>query len=536
MSSDSSHAHPLEYLGSQQHKRREHAEAQRRYYERTALRFENLHKHPGTLKYMSCRMGTHGQAQAYNNANPSRLRAKITTPAQIEEAAEKRRLIDAHFRELHGLSILPHTSKHRRLEIVEGSTPIALGQHRYKQDTNQRRKWFVVDDVRLLTYENNAKSYTLDYHIFTTHFKALAHWTVVCNHHHVHGHQDVVLDSEPSGDKENVGTAARPTPSLSPSHTPASRTSSVKPKCETPLVKREGSVVKRESVKPERFSAKRQLKREVTLLSPKCLLYADDSDGEQAANEGQAAELPAYLYTYEDGEHAARRKHSVPPMSHGGYAKCARPLPSSPTRSVAASPCPTPVPVPVNISPTMSLASSLSTASSPGGHRFRDLTTSVPALCRGARPAHTRGLTRSPPGSSSKPSHPTQPARATTAAPHTRSPAASTACGGTPPCAATIAPHGERMHHSPHGIDRHKVLNDKSASCAPLFDESALCAPRTCHACTASASASSSASKAAESASERVLFNKSTQDTLQERGEGAAGDETYGVGVAGGVG
>ncbi|KAJ7148711.1 hypothetical protein C8R43DRAFT_952401 [Mycena crocata] len=77
MSSSWSPAHPLGYLGSPQHKRREHAEAQRRYRER------NLE---------ATRLAARERM--------AKLRAKITTPAQIAAAAEKRRSLDADFREL----------------------------------------------------------------------------------------------------------------------------------------------------------------------------------------------------------------------------------------------------------------------------------------------------------------------------------------------------------------------------------------------------------------------------------------------------
>ncbi|KAJ7104592.1 hypothetical protein C8R43DRAFT_1141023 [Mycena crocata] len=90
MSSDPPSSFTLEYLGTSQHKRREHAEAQRRYRE-----------NPGTDVQVCLALFLPSLALISREwARMVRLRAKNTTPAQIQEAAAKRRKVDAEYREL----------------------------------------------------------------------------------------------------------------------------------------------------------------------------------------------------------------------------------------------------------------------------------------------------------------------------------------------------------------------------------------------------------------------------------------------------
>ncbi|KAJ7159901.1 hypothetical protein C8R43DRAFT_1124264 [Mycena crocata] len=379
---------------------------------------------------------------------------------------------------------------------------------RKEHDDNGRKKWYVVDDIGLFTSEADALALTDDYHIFTTRFKALLHWDADCARRHTHGENDVVPDSKPNSDEDTntpesdddeVNTPARPISSRSPA--PATtRSTSVKRsvKREASSVKCEASVKpERVSVKPERISIKRELKREVSLPSPKHSLYADDSDEPDAVvghNDGNNDNgVNPMLTVQEDENHAAQRKRPVPPVSRGGHAKHARPSPScSPPRSATASRVASCGPTPTDISPTVDTHS----ATSP---TWRHLPVVAPDLRSPTHPRSRRHWPRAPPLELSTPT------RAATAAPHTGAPAGSASRGGAlrgaPRRAASAIPRGERVHYSPPRLEG-------------VLDESASRAPAAHHSKAPSASASASTSGAASQAgspSERLFFNKNTQ-------------------------
>ncbi|KAJ7148710.1 hypothetical protein C8R43DRAFT_1128941 [Mycena crocata] len=378
---------------------------------------------------------------------------------------------------------------------------------RKEHDDNGRKKWYVVDDIGLFTFEADALALTPDYHIFTTRFKALLYWDADCARRHTHSDNDVVPDSEPNsddnadtpeGDNEELNTPSRPIAS----HTPTRSISSASPAPATlrstsvkQSVKREASVkAERVSVKPERVSVKRELKREVSLPSPKRSLYADDSDDSDDADDADAVErhkdggkdVNPMLTVYEDEDPAARRKRPVPPVSRGGQAKRPRPSPSrSPPRAAAASRVashgPTPT-APIDISPSVGTNSPTSLT--------RHL---LPVMVPDPRsPAHPQSHPHSPRAPPARPFH---AARAATTAPHTGAPAGSAPRGGAPRRAASAIPGGERMHP------------DESASRAPAARHSK--APSA--SMSASTSGAASQVQAPGSPSERLLFNKSTQ-------------------------
>ncbi|KAJ7124515.1 hypothetical protein C8R44DRAFT_734988 [Mycena epipterygia] len=289
-------AKPPKLILSGKAKRQRHAEAQRKYRERN-------------LEAM------HAKAQE----RMQRLRAKICTPEQIQDAADKRREADTDCAEL-----LPHLAR----KFVAKFGHKAFMEFYYPQyelcgnygddkehDRNPRKFWFLLLEIGLFTKKTDADPLCQPEQIliFFTKKLALAQWATHCHKRHAHDGDDIVPKSDPgseSSTEEDSSTSpsrsshSSPVPLMHPAASHGANTRKTTPvslKCEGSAVKppvsaRCGTSLPRKPL-PQYLdddgddipvcplaSIKREgvpVKRKVILL----LLYRDDSPPTSAERE-----------------------------------------------------------------------------------------------------------------------------------------------------------------------------------------------------------------------------------------------------------